>query len=197
MAERCALFIIIALGESILVTGTIFSNLVWSGANVAAFIVSFVGSLLLWWLYFDRSAEAASRVIAEARDPGRLARSAYTYCHVALVAGIIVLAVSDQFILTDPSGQTSIQTMCALLGGTALYLIGNLLIKWTVWHRIRTTHIVGLILLALLIPAANTLSPLWMSVATTLILLAIAAAEQYYYLRHPIHFPEAATVPLD
>jgi low temperature requirement protein LtrA len=105
------------------------------------------------------------------------------------------LAVSDQFILSNPTGETSIPTMCALLGGTALYLIGNLLIKWTVWNRIRSTHIVALILLLCLIPAANFLSPLWMSVATVLILIAIAAAEQYYYLRHPFHIPEAVTAP--
>jgi low temperature requirement protein LtrA len=197
MAERCGLFIIIVVGESILVTGSIFSGLVWNGANVAAFVVSFVGSLLLWWLYFDRSAEAASRVIAEAPDPGRLARSTYTYSHVTLVAGIILLAVSDQFVLSQPAGQTSIQTICALLGGTAFYLIGNLLIKWQVWHRVRTTHVIGLILLALLIPAATILSPLWMSIATTLILVAIAAGEQYYYRRNPIHFPEAAVAPLE
>lgn len=195
MAERCGLFIIIVLGESILVTGTIISDLVWTGANIVAFVVSFVGSLLLWWLYFDRSAEAASRVIAEAPDAGRLARSAYTYSHVALVAGIILLAVADEFILSHPTGETSTQTMCALLGGTALYLVGNLLIKWQVWRRIRSTHVVGLILLALLIPTANFLSPLWMNIATVLILIAIAAAEQYYYLRHPVHFPEAATAP--
>jgi len=78
MAERCALFIIIALGESILVTGATFSELEWTASTVAAFVVSLVGSITMWWLYFDTTAEAGSHVIASSDEPGRLARLAYT-----------------------------------------------------------------------------------------------------------------------
>lgn len=194
MAERCGLFIIIALGESILVTGSIFSGLEWTATNVAAFVTSFIGSLLMWWLYFDSSAEAASRTIAEARDSGRLARSAYTYSHLFIVAGIILSAVADEFILAHPTGPTSAETMIALLGGASLYLIGNLLIKWQVWRRVRISHVFGLVALALLIPAANVLSPLQMIIATTAVLLAIAGWEAYYYRRYPLpdHAPAVA-----
>ena len=80
-AERCQLFIIIALGESLLVTGTIFGEIEASAATVSAFVVAFLGSVALWWLYFNRSAEAASEAISSSEDPGRLARSAYTYFH--------------------------------------------------------------------------------------------------------------------
>ena len=187
MAERCGLFIIIALGESILVTGGIFSGLEWTVTNVAAFIASFVGSLLMWWLYFDRNAEAASQTISDARDPGRLARSAYTYGHLIIVAGIILLAVADEFVLAHPTGHTDMRTMIALLGGTALYLVGNLFFKWTVWGRVRYSHLFGLVALVLLIPAANLLSPLALIIATTLLLVAIAVWEVYYYRRYPVH----------
>lgn len=197
MAERCGLFIIIALGESILVMGAIFSGLEWTAANVTAFATSFVGSLLMWWLYFDSSAEAASRTISEARDPGRLGRNAYTYCHLALVAGIILSAVADEFILAHPEGHTSTETMIAVLGGTALYLVGNLLIKWTVWHTMHISHLVGLGALALLIPAASVLSPVQLIMASTAVLLAIALWEGYYYRRYPQPHPIAATAPTE
>jgi low temperature requirement protein LtrA len=114
-----------------------------------------------------------------------LGRSAYTYCHLFIVAGIILLAVADEFVLAHPTGHTDAKTMVALLGGTALYLAGNLLVKWTVWGRLRTSHLFGLCALALLIPAANVLSPLLMIMATTVVLLAIAAWEAYYYRRNP------------
>lgn len=195
MAERCGLFIIIALGESILVTGSIFSGLEWTATNVAAFIASFVGSLLMWWLYFDRSAEAASQIISDAHDPGRLARSAYTYGHLIIVGGIILLAVADEFILAHPTGYTDMRTMIALLGGTALYLVGNLFFKWTVWRRVRYSHLFGLVALVLLIPAANLLSPLTLIIATTLLLVAIAAWEAYYYGRNPVHQTMPAVAP--
>jgi low temperature requirement protein LtrA len=89
MAERCGLFIIIALGESILVAGTKFGNLPMTAATVAAFAVAFVGSVAMWWIYFNIGAERASRTIARSSDPVRvasLARLAYTYLHLPLVS---------------------------------------------------------------------------------------------------------------
>ncbi|MCY0994854.1 low temperature requirement protein A [Nannocystis sp. ILAH1] len=73
MAERCSLFIIIALGESVLVTGSTFAGLDWDAANIAAMAVSFIGSLAMWWLYFDTIAERGAQTISHATDPGRLA----------------------------------------------------------------------------------------------------------------------------
>jgi low temperature requirement protein LtrA len=86
-AERCRLFIIIALGESLLVTGTTFGEIEASTSTVSALVVAFVGSVALWWIYFSRGAEAASEIISSSEDPGRLARSAYTYFHIPMVAG--------------------------------------------------------------------------------------------------------------
>ena len=54
-AERCRLFVILALGESILVTGTTFGEIEASTATVSTFVVAFVGSVAMWWLYFSRS----------------------------------------------------------------------------------------------------------------------------------------------
>jgi low temperature requirement protein LtrA len=53
MAERCGLFIIIALGESILATGATYADLIWSGETIAGFVAAFVGSVAMWWIYFN------------------------------------------------------------------------------------------------------------------------------------------------
>jgi low temperature requirement protein LtrA len=74
IAERCGLFIIIALGESILVTGATFSSLAWTPL---ASLAAFVGSIAMWWIYFNIGAERGSRLIAATADPGRFARLAY------------------------------------------------------------------------------------------------------------------------
>jgi hypothetical protein len=106
MAERCAGFIIIALGESIVVIGATFAELAWTVETVRAFASAFIGSLAMWWIYFHKGAEAGSEQISKASEPGQLARLAYTYLHMPIVAGIIVSAVADELVLKHPSGHS-------------------------------------------------------------------------------------------
>jgi low temperature requirement protein LtrA len=177
MAERCGLFIIIALGESILVTGAKFANLPLSGTAVAAFAVAFVGSVAMWWVYFNIGAERASRHIAASADPGGVARLAYTYMHLPLVAGIILAAVGDELVLAHPTGHTDAKTAAVLLGAPALYLLGNLMFKRATAASPALSHMVGLGLLALLVPVSTLVQPLTFSAATTAVLVLVAAWE--------------------
>jgi low temperature requirement protein LtrA len=177
LSERCGLFVIIALGESILVTGSTFGKLPWTPATIAAFVVAFIGSVAMWWVYFNVGAERGSRHISESSDPGRLARLAYTYLHLLLVAGIIVVAVGDELVLAHPEGHTHAKTAAVLIGGPALYLLGNMLFKPVSAKRLPLSHQVGLGLLVLLIPVAHSLSPLLLSGATTLVLAVVATWE--------------------
>ena len=101
-SERCGLFIIIALGESILVTGAAFGETEWTAAAIVAFASAFLGTIAMWWLYFDIGAERAARQLAQDKDPGRMARLAYTYFHIPIVAGIIVTAASDKMAVAHP-----------------------------------------------------------------------------------------------
>jgi low temperature requirement protein LtrA len=177
MAERCGLFIILALGESILVTGTTFGNLPWTAATVAAFAVAFVGSVAMWWIYFNIGAERASRTIAASSDPGRVARLSYTYLHIPLVAGIIVAAVGDEMVLAHPLDAADLKGAAVLLGGPALYLAGNLVFKRATANSRGLSHMIGLSLLALLTPAAASVGLLTLSAATTLVLVVVAVWE--------------------
>jgi low temperature requirement protein LtrA len=177
LAERCALFVIIALGESVLVTGATFAKLPWTLVAVASFFVAFVGSVAMWWIYFNIGAERGSRHISASDDPGAMARLAYTYIHLLVVAGIIVVAVGDELVLAHPTGHADAKTAAVLLGGPALYLVGNLLFKRTSAQYFPLSHLVGLGLLALLIPAAAVASPLALSCATTLVLIVVAIWE--------------------
>lgn len=179
MAERCSLFIIIALGESVLVTGSTFAGLDWTAENIAAMALSFIGSLAMWWLYFDRIAERGARTMSHSADPGRLARLAYTYIHVVLVAGIIVGAVADEFVLAHPVGRAHEGTTLAVLGSAALYLLGNLLFKWAIFGRLRPAHAVGLVVLGGAWLPAGELPALAVSALATGVLCGTAAWEWY------------------
>ncbi|MBB6470029.1 low temperature requirement protein A [Aminobacter carboxidus] len=177
MAERSALFIIIALGESILVSGATFAELEWNWVNFAAFLTTFFASVAMWLIYFNVGQEAAHHRISSAADKGRIARVAYTYIPVVLVAGIIVVAVSDELVLAHPLGHAEAAVIWTSIGGTALYLVGNLLFKFYVVGRAPLSHIIGLGLLAAMLPFASHMSPLLIGAATTVVMVLVTILE--------------------
>lgn len=179
LAERCALFVIIALGESILVTGATFEKMEWTSPTIAAAVTAFVGSVAMWWIYFNIGAEKGTERIATADDPGRLARVAYTYVHLLPIAGIIVSAVSDELVLAHPTGPTDLKTAATVIGGSALFLLGNLMFKRILFDRPALSHMIGLGLLALLAPAAAVMPPIALAAAGNGILIVVAAWETW------------------
>jgi low temperature requirement protein LtrA len=192
IAERCGLFVIIALGESLLVTGATFAERSWDATTISAFVIAFLGSVAMWWAYFDSGAERASHRIEHSEDPGRLARTAYTYLHVIIIAGVLVCAVADELVLVHP-GHADGAGIAAILGGPALYLIGNALFKWVTNDRKGPplSHLIGLALLLVVTPFAHAVSALVLGAFTTLCLMLVAAWETLA-LRGPTHLPAKA-----
>ena len=177
MAERCAGFIIIALGESIVVTGATFGELTWTTENVLAFTSAFVGSIAMWWIYFHKGAEAGSEQISRSSEPGRLARLAYTYLHMPIVAGIILTAVADEIVLKHPLGHSDLKTVLSAIGGPLLFLLGTILFKHTFRGFLQLSHGAGIIALGILAWFAADMSPLILSVATSVLLIVVAVWE--------------------
>jgi low temperature requirement protein LtrA len=194
IAERCGLFIIIALGESILVTGATFGKMDWMVATAAAFAIAFIGSVAMWWIYFNIGAERAAEYIATSDDPGRHARVAYTYTHLLPVAGIIVTAVSDELVLAHPGGHVDFKTAATTLGGPALFLIGNLIFKRILAGSRGLSHMVGLGLLLLAAPAALVVPPLALGAITSAILVVVAIWETRSLGGYAPHQPAAKLV---
>ena len=177
IAERCAGFIIIALGEAIVVNGATFADLHWTAATVGAFASAFLASIAMWWIYFNRGAEAGSELISKSSESGRLARSAYTYLHMPIVAGIVLSAVADQLVLTHPTGHSDIRTVVSAIGGPLLFLVGTILFKHTIRGFLQLSHGAGIIALVVLAWFAKGLSPLMLSALTTGLLIVVAVWE--------------------
>ena len=177
MAERCALFIIIALGESIVVTGASFAEAAWTAPVICAFVVALLGSIAMWWVYFHIGAEAGSEHISRSADTGRLARLAYTYLHLPIVAGIVVSAVGDELLLAHPDGHVGAKEVLSIVGGPLLYLIGTILFKHAIRGIYQLSHLVGIGLFIVLIPFAERFTPLSLAVAAAAILMIVAAWE--------------------
>ena len=176
LAERNRLVVLIALGESILALGKTFSEFHADASVVTAFVAGFVLIVSLWWVYFVRYAEEAARAISRSVDPTRVARAGYAYAHAIMVAGVIVVAVAIERTMVEPGGETSTATAAVILGGPALYLAGNALFNFALTGEAPGSRLVGIVLLVALVPLAAVVEPLVLSIAATLVLLALALA---------------------
>jgi low temperature requirement protein LtrA len=176
-AERFQSFVIIALGESIVVTGASAATKGLDGLTIVALVSAFLVIGGLWWLYFGEVAENSRAQLAGAEDTGALARDAYTYLHLPIVAGIIMVAVGDELLISSPDGVLSTAGMVMTVGGPALYLAGESLFRLRMIGSVSLKRIITIAGLVVLGAAAGALSALAVSFAVALILSALAAWE--------------------
>jgi low temperature requirement protein LtrA len=177
IAERCQAFVILALGESVVVTGGNFSDLAqWSLPSAIAFVVCFAGSIAMWWVYFDTSSRAGSEAIEEAAEPGLMA-AAFHYVHVVLIAGMIAAAAADNLVVLHPAARVGMTEAALLTGGPALYIIGNGLYKRVVYGWFPLSHWIGLALFALMTPLALHTDLLMAGALTTGVMIVVAIWE--------------------
>ena len=176
-AERCQLFIIIALGESIVVTGATASSAGLTPAVLLCLVVAFAQTAALWWVYFGATAEDARVEMSTCEDPGRLARDAYTYGHLPIVAGIIATAVGVDLLIAHPHEALHGIGAAMALGGPALFLLGESLFRRRItgtWGRERPAALAALVLLA---PLAAHVSALLLGLLVTGVLIALAVSQ--------------------
>jgi len=177
IAERCQAFVILALGESVLVTGATLSDAAsWSAPTLISFLTCFAGSCAMWWVYFDSGSQAGSRAIAQSKEPG-LMGAYFHYVHAILIAGIVACAAADDLVIEHPDHAINLTTVLLLLGGPFIYLLGNGLYKRVVYGRIPLSHLIGIGLLILIAPFALKTDLLMVSGLTTLTMSVVAAWE--------------------
>jgi low temperature requirement protein LtrA len=195
-AERHGLILIIALGESIVAIGVGTEGLDDIDAGiVAAAVLGTAVAASLWWLYFDVVALVAERRLTTAepgRDQNSTARDSYSLLHFPMVAGIVLLALGLKKTLEHVEDPLETVPACALLGGTAIYLLAHVAFRWRTVHRFSWQRLLvaavacALIALAVELPALATLGIL------AAILIALIAFETVYFaelrekMRHQI-----------
>jgi low temperature requirement protein LtrA len=177
-AERFQLFIIIALGESIVITGATTSELELDAARLAAFTVAFLGSAAMWWLYFNYVARIAERRLELAANRTILARDAYAYLHALMVAGVIVAAVGDELAIAHPTEELPGREVAAVVAGPALYLLAHALFRLRMAGTISWKRLGGGIACVAAGALGGVVSGLVLATLVTAILIAVIAAEQ-------------------
>lgn len=182
-AERFQLFIIIALGETVVITGATTAELELDAPRLTAFALAFLATAALWWLYFDYVARIAERRLELAPDRTRLARDGYTYLHVLLVAGVIVSAVGDELVIAHPTDVLPTPELVVVVAGPALYLLAHALFRLRMagsvsWRRL------GGALCCLAVAGVGVFAPaLLVSALLVLVLVAVLAAERLAAVR--------------
>jgi low temperature requirement protein LtrA len=202
-AERHGLIVIVALGESIVAIGVGVADVPISWPIVVASVLGLTVAGALWWAYFDVVAIAAERVLrrAEGEERARLARDAYSYLHLPLVAGIALLALGIEQVLEHVAASTvdhlsdplRFLALVALYGGAALFLLAHAAFKWRTWHQLTVRRLLVAAALLAGIPLGAALPALAALGLLAVVLSALIASEVVAYaeLRERIrHDPE-------
>ena len=154
-AERHGLIILIALGESIIAIGVGAEFKLVTGVLVTAALGMVVVSAL-WWLYFDVAAIFARRRLIQATgvERARLARDAYSYLHLPMVAGIVLFALGLRTTLHHVGDALHTVPAVAPCGGAALYLLAQIAFLFRTIGRVFRRRTIGAVALLALVPAA-------------------------------------------
>ena len=176
IAERSALFVLIALGEGLLVTGFAFVDLEITVEATIAMVLAFFTAAAMWWIYFDHGERIGSEAMEASDAPGRLARTSYTFVHLLVIGGIVLTSVGDKELLGHPEEQ-SLSAVITVLGGPLLFLGGTLIFRRLLEHRWVTPQVIGLLGIAAVGAVSPFLSPLGVGGASTLVLVGVAAME--------------------
>ncbi|WP_077966430.1 low temperature requirement protein A [Ensifer adhaerens] len=185
LAERCALFVIICLGETILTTGRNTVEHMDADLTFPVFGSAFASTVAMWWIYFHKGQEEAAEKAERTSRPEAVAHNLFTYGHLPIVAGIILTAVGQDFSLSHAEEDATLKTASVVIGGPALFLCGNIWVKLAAANRLPLSHLAGLIALALLLAVFSYVSTYTLSFGATASLL-IASTWDYAVVRWPL-----------
>jgi low temperature requirement protein LtrA len=178
--ERFQLFVIIALGESVVLAGATASDTGLSVDVVAALLLAFLSSTALWWLYFG---ELAGTVLERVRgvtadERGRIGRDIYTYLHLPIIAGIVLVAVGDELVIAHPSDDLHYAGALVALGGPALFLVGLMACAARLGEAQSQPRVVAVVALLAVVPLAARADGLFVAALLTAVLAVLVIAEQ-------------------
>ena len=175
-AERNGLFIIIALGESVVGVGLTAAGVELDASHLGAMMIAFAGIAGLWWMYFEGAAGYAEHHLTAltGKERGRFARDVYSFLHYPMVVGIVIFAVGMEELVGHPHDPLPLVGRLAVSWGMALVLLsivaGRLRATGSIsWEKVAA--MVGLAALAFV--AANASALVFSALSVALLALSI------------------------
>jgi low temperature requirement protein LtrA len=176
--ERHGLIVIIAIGESLVAIGLgVRDTELDTGAIVAA-VLGLAVTSSFWLAYFDFFPIRAQQLLTDRSGTQRtaLARDAYTYLHLPMVAGIVLFAFAMKTTLAHVGDELDVIPAVGLCGGPALYLFAYVVLRVRVSRTLGRGRLVAAVASALLLPIALVVPAL---VALTLVAAVWVALHAY------------------
>ncbi len=185
IAERCGLFVIICLGETLLVSGATFAELEWDAPGTLAFLAAVGQAVAMWWVYFHIGHKRGTHQIEHSANPGQVARLAFTYLHIPIVAGIVVSAVASERAIAHPLDPGVLAESASAIGGLALFLLGNGLFKRVSAGNFPLSHWAGLGACLLVAGVGPWTTLLGLNLGALAILILVAVWEHQSFAAGP------------
>ncbi len=179
-AERHGLVMIIALGESIVAIGVGAAGLELGPGEILAAALGVAIAAALWWAYFDVVAIVAERKLREAargRAQNTMARDSYSYLHLPMIAGIVLLALGAKKTLGDVEEPLKVVPAVALCGGVALYLLAHVAFRLRNVRTFNRHRLVAAIVCLAFIPLATQVPALAALATIAVVCAALIAYE--------------------
>ena len=190
-AERHGLIIIVALGESIVAIGVGVADVPISWPIIVASVLGLTVAACLWWAYFDVVSIVAERQLrrAEGEERARLARDAYSYLHMPMVAGVVLVALGMKKVMEyvghteahELSDPLPLLQLGALYGGVSLYLLAHSAFKYRTWHKVTGRRLLVAVVLGGLVPLAAEIPALAALGLLAAVMCVMIATESMQY----------------
>ncbi|WP_433652033.1 low temperature requirement protein A [Micromonospora zamorensis] len=174
LADRYQQMFLIALGESILVIGVVFSGTDYSAVRAAAFAVAFAISALIWRIYFHRAGLLLAEALERSAMPGRLGASSER-THLLIVFSVLVTSVGYELVIHNPFGSPRPGWLLFVVGGPMLFLVARMRLEYEIFGRVSPSRVTGVLALLLFTPALARWAPMvgLSVVAAVLVLVAL------------------------
>ncbi|MFF2077850.1 low temperature requirement protein A [Kitasatospora sp. NPDC058162] len=173
MPERFALFLLVALGESVVGIGGSAATARLDPPELVAVAAAFTISAGLWWQYFVFAADAMRHAVEVADSRRDVVRRVFQYGHLALAAGVIGVAVGFGETVADPWRALGAGSVALLYGGCGLYLLTFGYTRWMMFRRVSTTRIAAAAVVLGLLPAMVRLPALVVLVVLAVLLVGL------------------------
>jgi low temperature requirement protein LtrA len=176
LIERFRLFFIIALGETVLTTGTAFADEPFELQRLLALAISFAGTVALWWCYFQRAERIGAEMAESADDAGDVGLWG-TWTLTLIVLALIGIAVGAELAIAHPGDDTTLGFTILTFGGPALFLLAQVLFLHHALGRAPRSRPLALAALAILAVATAPLTLIAGIAASSAVLVAVAISD--------------------